>query len=173
MEYENLKDELLSTVDSGLKYARTVDGKAEFELYLFYEHTTRVKIAQGVVDATDGNVEGNAVRVAKEKSVSFASSSGISVERIKRSINEAITSLRSVSIKDERFKGFCGAVVGREPDLPPGLPPLGQARKPEEGKERRRRFCQGEPQPPEGAADPVKKRGRQAQQAVSDARHAL
>jgi PmbA protein len=107
MEYENLKDELLSTVDSGLKYARTIDGKAEFELYLFYEHITRAKIAQGVVDATDGNIEGNAVRVAKEKSVSFASSSGISVERLKRSINEAVTSLRSVSIKDERFKGFC------------------------------------------------------------------
>ena len=107
MEYENLNDELLSAVDSGLEYARTVDREAEFELYLFYKHTTRAKIAQGVVDATDGNVEGNAIRVAKKNSISFASSSGISVERIKRSINEAVTSLRSVSIKDERFKGFC------------------------------------------------------------------
>ncbi|MDH5483187.1 MAG: TldD/PmbA family protein [Candidatus Bathyarchaeota archaeon] len=107
MKYENLKDELLSAVDSGLKYARTIDGKAEFELYLFYEHATKVKISQGVVDATDGSVEGNAIRVAKDNMVSFASSSGISVERIKRSINEALSSLRAVSIKDERFKGFC------------------------------------------------------------------
>jgi len=107
MEYENLNDELLSAVDSGLKYARTVDREAEFELYLFYEHAIRAKIAQGVVEATDGNVEGNAIRVAKKNSISFASSSGISVERIKRSINEAVASLRSVSIRDERFKGFC------------------------------------------------------------------
>ncbi|MGD8566101.1 MAG: TldD/PmbA family protein [Candidatus Bathyarchaeota archaeon] len=107
MEYENLKNELLSAIDSGLKYARTIDQKAEFELYLFYEHRTRVNITQGVVDATDGIVEGNAVRVAKENCISFASSSGISPERIRRSINEAAASLKSVSIKDNRFKGFC------------------------------------------------------------------
>ena len=107
MEYENLKDELLSTVDTGLKYARTVDREAEFELYLFYQNKAGVSITQGVVEASEGIIEGNAVRVVKQNTVSFASSSGISNGRIKRSIDEAIASLRSVSIKDERFKGFC------------------------------------------------------------------
>ena len=107
MEYENLKDELLSTVDTGLKYARTVDREAEFELYLFYQNRAGVSITQGVVEASEGIIEGNAVRVVRQNSVSFASSSGISTDRIKRSIDEAIASLRSVSIKDERFKGFC------------------------------------------------------------------
>ena len=107
MEYENLKDELLSTVDTGLKYARTVDREAEFELYLFYQNKAGVSITQGVVEASEGIIEGNAVRVMKQNTVSFASSSGISTDRIKRSIDEAIASLRSVSIKDERFKGFC------------------------------------------------------------------
>jgi PmbA protein len=107
MEYENLKNELLSAVDTGLKYVRTVDKEAEFELYLFFQNKAGVKIAQGVVDASDGVVEGNAVRIAKQHSISFASSSGISIERIRRSIDEAVASLRAVSIKDERFKSFC------------------------------------------------------------------
>ncbi|UCH32120.1 MAG: TldD/PmbA family protein, partial [Candidatus Bathyarchaeota archaeon] len=107
MEYENLKDELLSAVDTGLKYSRTLDREAEFELYLYYRNQAGVSINQGVVDASEGIVEGNAVRVARSNSVSFASSSGISIDRIKRSIDEAIASLRSVSLKDERFKGFC------------------------------------------------------------------
>lgn len=107
MEFEDLKDVLLSTVDTSLKYARKVDSTADFELYLFYENRTRASINQGVVDASDGIVEGNAVRVAKQNSVTFASSSGVSVERIKRSINEATASLKSLSIKDERFKSFC------------------------------------------------------------------
>jgi len=107
MKYENLKDELLSTVDTGLKYARTVDNEAEFELYLFYQNRAGVSITQGVVEASEGIIKGNAVRIVRQNSVSFASSSGISIDRIKRSVNEAMASLRSVSIKDERFKGFC------------------------------------------------------------------
>jgi len=107
MEYENLKSELLSSVDTGLKYARTKDSKVEFELYLFYQRISKANIKQGVVEATDGIIEGNAVRASEKNRVSFASSSGISIDRIKRSINEAVASSKSVSIKDTRFKGFC------------------------------------------------------------------
>ena len=103
MEFENLKDELLSAVDSGLKYARKVDSRADFELYLYHDNITRVSINQGVVDASDGIVEGNAARVTKKNSVSFASSSGISADRIQRSIDEALASLKTISVKDKRF----------------------------------------------------------------------
>ncbi|MGD0978844.1 MAG: TldD/PmbA family protein [Candidatus Bathyarchaeia archaeon] len=107
IDYDNLKDELLSVLDSGLKSARKKDREAEFEFYIFYRHCTRVDVKQGVVEATDGLVEGNAVRIAKRKSVGFASSSGISTERIEHSLDEAIASLKAVSVKDERFRGFC------------------------------------------------------------------
>jgi len=107
LDYQNIKDELLSTVDTGIKCARTVDAEAEFEIYLFQRNVARATVEQGVVDAADGIVEGNAVRAAKRNNVSFASSSGISTERLKRSIEEAIASIRSVNIRDERFKGFC------------------------------------------------------------------
>lgn len=115
MDYENLNDELLSVLDSGLKSARAKDKEAEFEIYLFYKHNTRVDVKQGVAEATDGLVEGNAVRVAKRKSVSFASSSGISAERIERSLNEALAGLNTISLKDKRFGGFCEPLKpGRE-----------------------------------------------------------
>jgi len=107
MDYDNLKDELLSTLDDGLKHAKSVDKEAEFELYLIYRNKAIVTIRQGAVEAADGAVTGNAVRVAKQKRVSFASSSGISIERIKLSIEEAVSSLRSGSFTDVRFRGFC------------------------------------------------------------------
>jgi PmbA protein len=105
--YENLNDKLLSVLDSGLKSAKKKDKEAQFEIYLYYRHNTRVDVKQGVVEATDGLIEGNAVRVAKRSSTSFASSSGISKERIERSLDEAIASLKAVSVKDKRFKSFC------------------------------------------------------------------
>jgi PmbA protein len=115
IDYENLKDELLSVLDSGLKSARKKDREAAFEIYVFYRHSTRVDVKQGVVEATDGLIEGNAVRTAKRKSVGFASSSGLSTDRIEHSLDEAIASLKEVSVKDERFRGFCEPLKpGRE-----------------------------------------------------------
>jgi PmbA protein len=107
IEYENLKSELLALVDTSLKYAGSVDSQAEFEIFLFYRNRAIANISQGIVDATDGVIEGNAARIAKKHQVSFASSSGISIDRIRRSINEATASLKSTSVKDERFQGFC------------------------------------------------------------------
>src|SRR4030067_1878655 len=111
MDYENLNDELLSVLDSGLKSARVKDKEAEFEIYLFYKHTSGVDVKQGVVEAADGLVEGNAVRVAKRKSVSFASSSGISADRIERSLNEALAGLKTVSVKHKWFGGACAPLA--------------------------------------------------------------
>jgi predicted Zn-dependent protease len=107
LEYEHLKDELLSNLDSGLKYAQKAARDAECELYLFYRNQAKVDIKQGAVEAIDGVVNGNAVRVASQQRVSFASSSGISIDRIKRSIDEAVASVRLGSFTDARFKGFC------------------------------------------------------------------
>lgn len=107
MEYEKIKDTLLAEVDTGLKFAQSLDKTAEFEIYLYYRSNSNVVIKQGVVEATDGIVTGTAVRAAKKQRVSFSSSSGISSARIKRSLQEAVSSLKSMSEKDSRFKGFC------------------------------------------------------------------
>ncbi len=107
MEFDNLKEELLAEVDSGLKYARSLNNQAEFEIYLIYQSKSHVSIKQGVVEATDGVIAGNAVRAALKNSVSFSSSSGISSDRIRNSIQEALASLETVSVKDKRFQGFC------------------------------------------------------------------
>ncbi len=115
MEYEKLKDTLLAEVDSGLKFARSLDSTAEVEIYLLFRNQSSIKISQGTVEANDGIVAGTAVRVAKDQCVSFSSSSGVSADRIKLSIQEALSSLKAVSVKDERFQGFLDPMrQGRE-----------------------------------------------------------
>ncbi|MHA2005229.1 MAG: hypothetical protein ACW960_14185 [Candidatus Thorarchaeota archaeon] len=37
MEYDTIKDDLLSTTDTGLKYATSLDSSAEFEVFLYFE----------------------------------------------------------------------------------------------------------------------------------------
>jgi PmbA protein len=107
MEYENLKDELLSKVDTALKHAKSVDNQAEYEIYLLWLSASEVNIEQGMVTGIDSLYSGNAVRVFKENKVSFAASSGLSIDRIERSITEAVSLIKNLSVKDERFKSFC------------------------------------------------------------------
>ncbi len=107
MEFDNLKEELLSVVDTGLKYGRNLDSSIELEIYMFYESNAEAEIAQGVVTAKDGVTTGNAVRAARGKQVGFACASGIASDRVKFSVNEAISIIDAVSVEDERFSGFC------------------------------------------------------------------
>ncbi len=109
MEYDTIKDELLSVADTGLKYAKSLNPNAEFEIFIAYENSAEAKIDQGVVTAKDGAVAGNAVRVALGKSVGFACSSGVREDRIKLSVKEALDIITSVKVEDDRFKGFCEA----------------------------------------------------------------
>ena len=106
MEYDNLKDELLSIADTSLKYATSQDSSAEFEVFLFFNSETLAEISQGVVKAKDGKTMGNAVRAAKGKRMGFACASGIAIERVKLSINESFGIVNSIKVEDERFQGF-------------------------------------------------------------------
>jgi PmbA protein len=106
MKYDELKDELLSSADSAMKYARSLNADAEVEIYLYYEQSGDASLNQGIVDAKDGAVAGNAVRVSIGKKVGFASASGVTTERVERSINEALSLVRSVEFEDDRFQGF-------------------------------------------------------------------
>jgi len=106
MEFDNLKDELLSATDTGLKYAKALDSNAEFEIFVSYQNTVKATIEQGVVTARDGATAGTAVRVAKGKQIGFAVASGVSPDRIKLAANEALSIINSVNVEDERFPGF-------------------------------------------------------------------
>jgi hypothetical protein len=106
MEFDNVKDELLSVVDTGLKYVKSLNSQAEFEIYVHFENKIKAKIDQGVVTAKDGAVAGTAVRAAKDKRVGFAVASGVSVDRIKLAARESLAIINSVSVEDNRFQGF-------------------------------------------------------------------
>jgi PmbA protein len=110
MEFETLNDELLSKVETSLKYARSLDQNAEFEVYLAYRTESSVNINQGVVQASDGVLAGSAVRVALgtegHKKVSFSSSTGLDLDRIKKNIEQSLSLNKSLTIEDPRFKSF-------------------------------------------------------------------
>ncbi len=106
MEFDNLKDELLSATDTGLKYAASLDRSAEFEIFVFYENKMLANIDQGIVTAKDGANAGTAVRAAKDKRVGFAVATGVSAERIKLAAREALSIVSSVNVQDNRFEGF-------------------------------------------------------------------
>ncbi|WP_455140339.1 TldD/PmbA family protein [Candidatus Hodarchaeum mangrovi] len=115
MEFDNLNSELLSTVDSALKYAHGLDSKVAYEIYLFYAHKSGVDITQGVVESSDGIIAGNAIRVVggvKEKKISFSSSSGVDLERIKANIKEALAFNDVLKITDSRFQSFPDPIPG-------------------------------------------------------------
>jgi predicted Zn-dependent protease len=110
MKFDNLKEELLSKIDTSLKFAESLDKTAEFEIYLVYQNESSVNINQGVVQASDGVLAGSAVRVATgttgHKKVSFTTASGLELSRIKKNINEALSLNKSLSVEDPRFESF-------------------------------------------------------------------
>jgi PmbA protein len=106
MDFDTIKDEQLSVLDTSLKYVKSLDSHADFEIYLHYQNRIDVEIDQGVVNATDGSVAGTGVRAAKGKRVGFAVASGISVERVKLAAREALAIINSVEVEDNRFQGF-------------------------------------------------------------------
>lgn len=106
MNFDNLKDELLSVTDTGLKYAKSLDSSVEFEVYVYYQNRTTAEISQGIVTAKSGAVAGTAVRASRGKQVGFAVASGVAEERIKIAAKEALSIINSVKVEDDRFEGF-------------------------------------------------------------------
>jgi len=106
MNFDELKDELLSVTDTGLKYAKSLDKDTEFEVYVYYQNKTQAQISQGIVSAKAGAVAGTAVRAVQGKQIGFAVASGVSADRIKLASKEALSIIQSVKVEDDRFQGF-------------------------------------------------------------------
>ncbi|MHA1908192.1 MAG: TldD/PmbA family protein [Candidatus Thorarchaeota archaeon] len=115
MDYDTVKDELLAAADTTLKYTKSLDADADFEIFLIYDQTAEASYTQGVVTAKDGAAAGNAVRVALGNRVGFACATGVTEDRIKLSAQEALSIIRSVNADDDRFKSFADPKApGRE-----------------------------------------------------------
>ncbi|TFH05923.1 MAG: TldD/PmbA family protein [Candidatus Thorarchaeota archaeon] len=106
MNFDDLTNELLSVTDTGLKYAKSLDNSAEFEIYVYYNNKIVAEIAQGIVAAKSGAVAGTAVRASIGKQIGFAVASGVSPDRVKLATKEALSIIRSVKVEDDRFQGF-------------------------------------------------------------------
>ncbi|MFX0208353.1 MAG: hypothetical protein ACFFDT_20380, partial [Candidatus Hodarchaeota archaeon] len=112
IEFENLKSELQSQIDTGLKFARSLDSEAQFEIFIYFMNRSNLKILEGIVEANNGMISGNAVKVAKKTPdnkfrVSFTSSSGSDLGRIKKNIEECYSTNQSLTVEDKRFQSFC------------------------------------------------------------------
>ncbi|MFX1485290.1 MAG: TldD/PmbA family protein, partial [Promethearchaeota archaeon] len=106
MEFDTVKDELLSVTDTGLKFAKSLDSSVEFEIYVSFQNSVSASISQGIVTATDGASAGTAVRAARGNQTGFAVASGVSSERIKLAAREALAIINGAKVEDQRFKGF-------------------------------------------------------------------
>ncbi|TFG30916.1 TldD/PmbA family protein [Candidatus Thorarchaeota archaeon] len=106
MNFDDIKDELLSVTDSGLKYAKSLDSSTDFEIYLFFQNKVKAEIDQGIVSASDGALAGTAVRAAKDKRIGFAVASGVTTDRVRFAVKEALSIIQTVKVEDNRFKSF-------------------------------------------------------------------
>ena len=106
MNFDSIKNDLLSLADSGLKYGYSKLPDAEIELYISQSNSTIMNIQGGMVSARDSSYTGLAVRVFNNKKKSFACSSGNDIDSIKSAIDEAITISETISYIDERFNGL-------------------------------------------------------------------
>ncbi|TFG08580.1 TldD/PmbA family protein [Candidatus Thorarchaeota archaeon] len=126
MDYDSIKDELLAAVDSALKYAKTLDPEAEFEVFVYFNNSMEAEIEQGVVTAKDGAIAGNTVRAAIGNRVGFACASGVTTDRVKMSAKEAHEIASSVKVEDDKFEGFCDpSEPGREGEFDERILELG------------------------------------------------
>ena len=106
MNLDTIREDLLSIADSGLKYASNKLPNAEIELYLSQSSMVIVDIQGGMVMARDSVYSGSAVRVYNNRKKAFACTSGVNLDNLKSTIDEAISISNSISFVDERFNSL-------------------------------------------------------------------
>ena len=103
MNFDTIKDDLLSIADSGLKYANNKAPDAEIEIFISQSQIADINLDGGSASARDSLQTGLGVRVFNNKRKSFASTSGIDTENIHAVIDDAINISNKISFVDNRF----------------------------------------------------------------------
>ncbi|NHJ32981.1 MAG: TldD/PmbA family protein [Asgard group archaeon] len=107
MNFDTLKDDLLSIADTGLKYAKN-KGAEQTEIFVSSQKSINVSNQSGMINAIDGQNEGIGVRIAQGKRLGFAAMSSLTDEALKQAINEALAVANSVKEDNEGFDKFTG-----------------------------------------------------------------
>jgi PmbA protein len=105
MKFDTVKDDLLSIVDTGLKYAKS-KGADQAEIYASSQNNVKVQNVQGIILARDGLNEGIGVRVAIGKKLGFAATSSLADEALKQAVAEAISVAKSVKEENVGFESL-------------------------------------------------------------------
>ena len=97
MEFEDYKSDLLSRIDRGLKFARSLKVDAA-EIFLIKQHELKLIGISGLIQSMNGGNIGVACRCLMGKKVGFASSSGISDDAVHFAVEKALKHANSLGI---------------------------------------------------------------------------
>ena len=113
-ELNDIKTDLLSRIDRGLKYSRSKGAEAA-EIYMINTSSLDIQMNNGIIEAKQGGTIGIGARCIVDGSkIGFASSSGITDEFVNFAIDAAISAAKSSTI-DDRWQSFVeSSEVGKE-----------------------------------------------------------
>ena len=106
MNFDTIKDELLSIADSGLMYAKKNAPDAEIEIFVSQSQVADINLEGGSASARDSLQSGIGVRIFNKKRKSFASTSGLDIDNLHAVINDAIAISNKISFIDKRFQSL-------------------------------------------------------------------
>lgn len=105
MNFDTIKEDLLSLAETGLKYAKN-QGADQAEIYVSSNHNINISNQSGMIDAKDGLNEGVGVRVALGKRLGFAAMSSLSEESMKHAVREAMSVVNTIKQENVDFESF-------------------------------------------------------------------
>jgi PmbA protein len=109
MKFDTITSDLQSLADDGIKYAKKM-GIDQAEIYVSSTQQINVRNQSGMIDAKAGSNDGVGVRVAKDKKLGFAATSGLTKESIEHAIKEAFSVVKSVKEVNVGFESFAGKI---------------------------------------------------------------
>jgi PmbA protein len=101
----NWEDELLSSLERGLKYGKS-KGPDALELYLTNSYSLVAKIKGEIIDVNQGGDIGVGCRSVKDNKIGFSTSSGIEDSSVNFAIESALEISNVLQEGDERWENF-------------------------------------------------------------------
>ncbi|MHA1976466.1 MAG: TldD/PmbA family protein [Candidatus Hodarchaeales archaeon] len=103
-EFSEMKDDLLSRVERGLKHGAASGAKSS-DLYIIKYNELAINMDEGIITAQRGGTIGVGCRCVLDKKIGFASSSGITDSAVDFAIESAISGA-NINQSDDRWESF-------------------------------------------------------------------